>query len=244
MVSIMIINFRRDVRARSPTSKMPSLSKNIYSSWSPDGKYLGVGNQSDVLAVFDINSGKIAKKVQFLYQINEFAFTANSDHIIVAAESGGNPTDMGGMEIISWQNEELTPVESIPAHTSICMGLSIDRAYRQVAVGSSDYLVSVWDLQELVCKATVKEVNTGARTISFSGDGRRIAIGGDSPDMYICDTNTGETQCIVDCRGNPERVNWHPNLDIVAVGLSDKGSSRGTIGNYLKLLSLDSSFGK
>ena len=44
---------------------MPSLSKNIYTSWSPDGKYLGVGNQSDVLAVFDINSGKIAKKVQF-----------------------------------------------------------------------------------------------------------------------------------------------------------------------------------
>ena len=220
---------------------MPSLSKNIYSNWSPDGKYLGVGNQSDVLAVFDINSGKIAKKVQFLYQINEFAFTANSDYIIVAAESGGNSTDMGGMEIISWQNEELMPVESIPAHTSICMGLTIDRAFQQVALGSSDYLVSIWDLQELVCKATVKDLSTGARTISFSGDGQQIAIAGDSSDMYICDTNTGETQCIVDCRSNPEKVNWHPNLDLVAVGLNDKGSSRGSAGSYLKLLSLGTS---
>ena len=224
---------------------MPSLSKNIYTSWSPDGKYLGVGNQSDVLAVFDINSGKIAKKVQFLYQINEFAFTANSDHIIIAAESGGNSTAMGGMEIISWMNEELLPVESIPAHTSICMGLSIDRAFQQVAVGSSDYLVSIWDLQELVCKTTVKDVDTNARTISFSGDGNQIAIAGDSPDMYICDAKTGDIKCMVNCRGNPEKVNWHPYLDLIAVGLSDKGSSsRGAAGNYLKLLSLDTSFGR
>ena len=110
-------------------------------------------------------------------------------------------------------------------------------------MGSSDYLVSIWDLQELVCKTTVKDVDTSARTISFSGDGNQIAIAGDSPDMYICDAKTGDIKCMVNCRGNPEKVNWHPYLDLIAVHLSDHGGGRlSSTGNLRTLLSRAQAF--
>ena len=44
-----------------------------------------------------------------------------------------------------------------------------------LAVGSKDSLVSLWDLEHLVCQRTVAQHETSIRSLSFSPDGERIA---------------------------------------------------------------------
>ena len=47
-----------------------------------------------------------------------------------------------------------------------------------MAVGSTDYLVSVWDLEEMVCETVVSDIEEMGRCISFNGDGSLMAISG------------------------------------------------------------------
>ena len=53
---------------------------------------------------------------------------------------------------------QLNCIQSIPAHTSTCTNLKIDPTFKKMAVGSVDYLVSLWDLNELTCAATVRNI--------------------------------------------------------------------------------------
>jgi len=103
-----------DVRASRASTKMASLGNNINVVWSPDGRYLAVGNSQDKLAVIDVHASKIVKKANFGYEVNELAWTANSDHLLVANAFG----EMGNVDVISFHNEDLTLIDTITAHTS------------------------------------------------------------------------------------------------------------------------------
>jgi THO complex subunit 3 len=133
--------------ASRAAAKITSLGSNLFTSWSPDEKYIAIGNKHDNVMVFDAASTKQLKKVKFGYEVNELAWSANSDHLLVATGGG----EMGSVDIVSFQNNDLQLIESVAAHTSNCLCLKIDSNYRRMAVGSADYMLSLWDLNDLVC---------------------------------------------------------------------------------------------
>ena len=51
-----------DVKGTSAVLKIPTLGGNINISWSPDGKYLAVGNKADNLIIIEVSSLKQIKK--------------------------------------------------------------------------------------------------------------------------------------------------------------------------------------
>jgi THO complex subunit 3 len=85
------------------------------------------------------------------------AWTAYSDHLLVATGSTGK-SDMGGVDIMRFADNDLVNVSSIPSHTSNCFCLKIDSNFQRFAVGSADYLVSLWDLENLVCYNTITTI--------------------------------------------------------------------------------------
>jgi len=56
-----------DVKASSASAKLISLGSNINASWSPNGKYLAVGNKTDNITVLEVATGKQLKKFKFNY---------------------------------------------------------------------------------------------------------------------------------------------------------------------------------
>ncbi len=46
---------------------------------------------------------------------------------------------------------ELKPIQSINAHPSNCICIKFDPTGKYFATGSADALVSLWDVEELVC---------------------------------------------------------------------------------------------
>ena len=72
-----------------------------------------------------------------------------------------------------------------------------------------------------------------------------MLTGGQSNDMFICDTSVGSTVAVVDCRARIERVSWNQvHSSLIAVGIKtltsgvDGGGGRPPKGSYLKLLSV------
>lgn len=86
-----------------------------------------------------------------LYQLNELAWSHNSDHLLVAGSADGK----GSVDVNRFQDGELTHISSVVCHTSGCTTLKVDSGFQRMAVGSLDFSVSLWNLEDLVCYATV-----------------------------------------------------------------------------------------
>lgn len=208
-----------DIRATRPTSKLTTLGNNINASWSPDGQYIALGNKSDNLVIMDMKESKLLKKAKFNYEVNEMGWGFNSDHILIS--TGG--ADMGGIDIMSFQNQDLNLVDSITAHTSNCYCLKIDPTFRRMAVGSADTLISLWDLDQMVCYKTLNAAEPSAiGSVCFSGDGEYLAAGCEGNSIVICNCSTGETMATVDCRLPPVSLSWHPTRPLLSFASDDR----------------------
>lgn len=146
----MYLNFL----ASRASSKLQSQGNNLCCAWSPNGQYLAVLNKADNVSVYDVVQSKLVKKVKFGYEINELVWSVNSDFLLIATASA----DSGNIDVIQFQADksELILCDTIAAHTSNCFTIKMDSPnYRRMAVGGGDYNVSLWDLENLVCHATI-----------------------------------------------------------------------------------------
>mmetsp|Transcript_30235 Transcript_30235/g.30719 ORF Transcript_30235/g.30719 Transcript_30235/m.30719 type:complete len:321 (+) Transcript_30235:19-981(+) len=205
-----------DVRATRPAAKLYSLGNNIHAAWSPNGLYLAVGNNSDVLLVYDMLEFKQIKKARYSYEMNEIGWSINSDYLLIAY--GGKLPDSGGIDVLSL-DKELELVHTAQSHTGNAYSLQVDPTFRRLAMSSGDSLVSVWDLEELIVYRGLQVMDTVTH-ISFSGDGNFLALAGDNH-LVVCDAESGEVMCRVDCRMKVLGLTWHPSLSLIAVALDE-----------------------
>lgn len=61
----------------------------------------------------------------------------------------------GGAALISFQDDDLKEIELAIAHSASCYYLQMDANREHMAMGSQDYCVTLWDLQEFVCRRTL-----------------------------------------------------------------------------------------
>ena len=219
-----------DVRSQKAATKITSLGHNLSVAWSPDGKYLSVVNKLDFLTFFDVSTGEQVHSVKIAHEINEVAWSSNSDHILVATGATDHQIDL-----YSFKSSVLNLVEELSAHTSNARFLKIDPTFRRLAVGSVDHTVSLWDLEDLVCDRVIT-LESSVTGLAFSGDGTELAAASETPTVLICDSYSGETLAKVDIRSDFSAMAWHPTQRLIALATQEKSISN----SYLKLLSFPS----
>jgi hypothetical protein len=77
--------------------------------------------QSDHLTILDTRTARQLKKLKFAYEINELSWSFNSDHILIA--TGGS--EMGGVDIVSFDGNELTQVHPPMNRPALTLFLSL-----------------------------------------------------------------------------------------------------------------------
>jgi THO complex subunit 3 len=179
--------------------------------------FLSNNHQSDNLAVLDVRMNRQLKKMKCTNEINEMAWSFNSDHILVT--TGGS--EMGGIDIMGvtvyTDTAEFMPVTSVMAHTSNCYCLKIDKQFRRMAVGSADFLVSLWNLEDMVCYSTISCLDSPIRCLSFSSSGEYIAAAAEGNNLMICDTQTAQQVVSIDCKSPLMALSWHPEFNLIAI---------------------------
>jgi hypothetical protein len=251
---------------------MPSYGGNINLTWSPDGRKLAVGNHDDKLLIIDLpNGGADAGEdagadaspalmysstgMEFKYEVNQLAWGADSQHLIVA--TGEN--DLGNLQILMYappsaaaatENAEvkgakakkgskakdkdkdlaaaatsnnkvgcsggtIAVLSTLPAHTSNCHLCKTDSQFSRLAVTSTDQNVSLWDLRDMVADKSFSYDGV-VRGLSFSGDGKFIALCGQDNVVKIINATTGLLVHELTCPCKMTAVALHPTRQIIA----------------------------
>ena len=164
------------------------------------GVDVGVGCRNDALVVIDMRTWKTRTQVHNDVEANEFCWgsvgsRARARQVVHVA--------MGTGQVRILDAESWRVLGHVTGHTSNCYSIAISppsslsshhsqRHQHQhralLAVGSADSVVSLWDLQDLICVRTLtsSQTNTPIKSLSFSHDGHFLAAGSDDPhiDLY------------------------------------------------------------
>ncbi|KAJ5073884.1 tho complex subunit 3 tho3 [Anaeramoeba ignava] len=196
-----------DTRTGKSNCVIPTTGENINITWSPDGKSIAVGNKSDVISFINVEMQKITKNTRFPFEVNEISWDKSGQYFFIT-------TGRGTVEIFRWPSLEKVMV--LQAHTSNCFCIDFDPTQQYFAVGSADSLVSLWDLNELICLRTIPRLKWPVRAVSFSYDGKLIASGSEDKFIDISWVENGEFVTSIPLEGGMNSIAWHPNKYILA----------------------------
>uniref|UniRef100_U3FFX6 THO complex subunit 3 n=1 Tax=Callithrix jacchus TaxID=9483 RepID=U3FFX6_CALJA len=202
-----------DVRTTKCIATVNTKGENINICWSPDGQTIAVGNKDDVVTFIDAKTHRSKAEEQFKFEVNEISW--NNDNNMFFLTNGN-----GCINILSYP--ELKPVQSINAHPSNCICIKFDPMGKYFATGSADALVSLWDVDELVCVRCFSRLDWPVRTLSFSHDGKMLASASEDHFIDIAEVETGDKLWEVQCESPTFPVAWHPKRPLLAFACDDK----------------------
>ncbi|XP_001380890.1 THO complex subunit 3 [Monodelphis domestica] len=202
-----------DVRTTKCIASVNTKGENINICWSPDGQTIAVGNKDDVVTFIDAKTHRSKAEEQFKFEVNEISW--NNDNNMFFLTNGN-----GCINILSYP--ELKPVQSINAHPSNCICIKFDPTGKYFATGSADALVSLWDVDELVCVRCFSRLDWPVRTLSFSHDGKMLASASEDHFIDIAEVETGDKLWEVQCESPTFTVAWHPKRPLLAFACDDK----------------------
>lgn len=159
----------------SATGTVQTPGSNLCVAWHPTGSVLCVGSTCDELSFIDPRSHRIVRTLKSSYQVNEFAWSHDGKLFILTTDSGA--------ELLHYPS--LRHATSLRGHTAPCYCLALDSNGRRIAIGSADAMVSLWDLDEMMCLHTYGGMASQIRSLSFSADGAHLAVGAEDEHVDI-----------------------------------------------------------
>ncbi|XP_044538721.1 THO complex subunit 3-like [Gracilinanus agilis] len=207
-----------DVRQKRCVGNIRTKGENMNICWSPDGLTIAVGNRNDVITFIDARTHRVKAEEHFKYEVNEISWNNENNLFFL---TNGN----GFITILSYP--ELKPVQSLNAHPSNCICIEFDPTGTYFATGSADSLVSLWDLNEMVCVRCLSRLDWPVRTLSFSHDGKMIASASEDHFIDIAEVETGNKVWDIQCQSPTFTVAWHPKFPLLAFACDDKGGEPG-----------------
>ena len=201
--------------------------------WDPlNPEVLGTASGDRTVRIWDTRTNKqvhaiemrkckALKNIKFQSEVNEMAWEPMSGGKFFFLTTGS-----GSVEIFRYADmlaqEQAQPIHSLQAHTANCYCIDFSPKGEYLAVGGADAMVTIWDVQELVCLRTCTRFEWPVRTLSFSCDSRFLASG--SEDLYvdIADVSTGEQVHKLSCSAAMNSVAWHPSRLLLAYAADDK----------------------
>jgi len=180
---------------------------------SPDGKMVVVGDRNDVITFIDTATGKVIEELSGRQlapkgiEINEFKFSNSGQFLFIL---------LGDGSIRTYEIPTLELYHKVVAHPAPCFSVDVDPRGRYVAIGSTDALVSLWDLQEWYCVRTFTKSESPIRTVGFSCDGEYLAAGGEAMSIEISHVETGKSLYSLPLSAPCNTLVWHPVRNYMA----------------------------
>lgn len=98
-----------------------------------------------MLGIIDARKFKSVKSIKFGFEVNEIAWNNDGNLFFLT-------TGTGNVEVMRYP--DMKNARTLQAHTGNIFCIEFDPTGKYFAVGSADALVSLWDVDELVCVRT------------------------------------------------------------------------------------------
>ena len=174
--------------------------------------------------------------MSFNYEINEMGWSANSDHVLVTTGCIGG--EMGGVNLLSCDaDNNLKLLHYLPCHNSNCHSLRIDSHFQSMAVGSADFLVSMWGLQDLICRYTIP-YSSQPRSLTFSGDSKWFCAATESKTVELYSTQRGRKAASLECPSPTKLVTFHPHQYLLAMTSEAGANDKAKLMKHVRLVNV------
>lgn len=210
-------------QSRAPVWTLPLGAAALRSAaWSPDGKWIVVGDAADKVHIVNAEKGAVSRTVSGK-QARDWAWSPDGRLVFVAR-------DDGRVEVVSWPCME--HFTYLLGHRGRVVCIAVDPTARRLAVSSDDTLVSVWSARTLNCEAMIDRGVSAARRMDYSFDGKYLATDGSAaatPGIEISDAETGTRVTFIPTSGAVRDLKWHPRRLLLAycvVGDHTRAASR------------------
>lgn len=211
-----------DSRVQKRTQSIATPGENINITWSPDGRYIAVGNKEDYVSMIDTRTWKIKTKQKFPYEVNEMAWDNSGKRFFLTTHQRDSKMAAGTIEVKAFNDGVLTADTSIYGHTANIYCIDFDPVGRYFATGGADALVSIWSLGDFCCRRTLARLDWPVRTLSFSFDGRLIASASEDEEIDVADVESGRQVIAIPVRAPLNTVQWHPKKYLLAYAGDDR----------------------
>ncbi|TKR82911.1 hypothetical protein L596_016582 [Steinernema carpocapsae] len=186
--------------------QVKELGKITKAQWSPDARYVLVADDSDSMALLDGRNFFSQAMAPSKDGCNDFCFHPSGKFFFMASCNGR-------VDIYSFPG--LKHVKTIPAHTSQahCNSIAITSDGSTMAVGATDSICSIWDLDKLMCMRNIGRMDWPVKSLAFSYCDQLLAVGTEDHFIDIAYQKTAE------------RVGGHNSRRMLHVGLASQGLS-------------------
>ncbi|HEX9990004.1 MAG TPA: WD40 repeat domain-containing protein [Chloroflexia bacterium] len=189
-------------------------------SWSPDGKLLAIGTGD--LEVWDVEEEKLAAKLTTYSGANSVAWSPVGKQIAFGSALDPYRGDKGVVRIWDYTegNEHTTEndVTTLTGHSGDLHSVAWSPDGKQLASGSDDNTVKIWDLASRQSTATLTGHKSQVVSVAWSPDSKKIASGSWDRTARVWDVATGQSIATFEHPDFVTSVAWSPDSKYLATG--------------------------
>ncbi len=213
-----------DLKGQPQKTERPSA---IWSTeWSPDGKYIAIGGDDQILWILDGNHFKLLMKYDLQAMIKCLSWHPTENLIAIAT--------VKGVQLFDLQSKKLTELKEIKTG-----GRAIDWNHTgdMLALGDGAGIIQIIDKGGNVIRSIPKHNNHSYTTLDWHPSKNILVTGSD--EILIFDTYGKQLSFIAHRKENTLllTVQWHPSGDFFAAG--DYGHEQEGIPTLLQFWKMD-----
>ncbi len=227
-------------------------------AFSPDGRTLaacggslGSANGGKQLALWDVETGAIAPRLQgendAWGSLMGLAFNGDGDRLALAVWCTDDPRDIGPGALEVWDLKERRKVFSVAAHSSFVLGVAYSPKGDRLATCGLDQTARLWDATDGRELFTLRGHEAPVKCVAFSPDGTMLASGGDDERSISMGVRGGDDRTVRlwdVASGNDVRVLKGHKGGVLTVAFRPDGLWLATAGRDRTIMIWDVSTGR
>lgn len=152
-------------------------------AWSPDGRFVAVGDSTGLVTLIDPTTGVVLNSLEGAHvkPTRALCFTEDSKQLLV----GSDDKNVSLWDVSSGKGEQIA---SFVTHSAWVLGLACNPGTPgQFSSCSSDNKVKIWDLRQRECLHCFEGHTDQVWALAYNGEGNRLASVGEDGAMMLYD---------------------------------------------------------
>ncbi|WFD44062.1 hypothetical protein MPSI1_002727 [Malassezia psittaci] len=212
-----------DLRSPAAAKVIHTPGSNINLAYSPDGRYLTVGDKSETVILIDAENGTVAETIKDgksdREEINEMAWSPDASLLLLPMGNGQlrflrSPTQLSHPQKDTRDSWEC--VLTRPIHSAAVFCIEWDPTSRIVATGAADSTIALWDASEWDSLHVFSSITFPPRSLGFSYDGEWLAAGGEDSDLLLMSVASRRIAHRLPVSATINSLAWHPSKPLLA----------------------------
>jgi WD40 repeat protein len=186
----------------APAPDLGSENEVLCAAISPDGRLLASGGEGPAAFVWDVARRRVLHRLVHPSFVFSVRFSRGGDFLLTLCGDG---------LIRRWDLARGQVQGTVPGHSPNTT-LALHPSGSPVAAGTDDGSVRFWDTGSLAeARPPLHVLNDRARSVAFSPDGKRVAVGGAGGKVVVCEYPEGKVLKTIDGKAEAMNVCFSPD---------------------------------